>query len=112
MKGLHFATFDDLCYPDDLLILCTDALAEYILQRKEAGDQPRWDDFWKLSDQQWRDAILAHREDRQIRIDDTTFVLLQIRGFAEGRQGEFVPGHRTRLTCAEGIASSSRCRNE
>ena len=59
MKGLHFATFDDLCYPDDLLILCTDALAEYILQRKEAGDQPRWDDFWKLSDRQSRDAILA-----------------------------------------------------
>ena len=73
-------------------VLCTDALAECLLRRLEMGDRPKWDDFWKLSDQQWRDAILARRDGREIRIDDTTFMLLQIKVLAKRSRETFVPG--------------------
>ncbi len=80
---LRFATLDEVCYPDDLLILCTDALAEWALRSYETGDLPAWDDFWRMPEDEWRSGILWLRQQGQIRIDDTTMVLLVVAEPAE-----------------------------
>lgn len=75
---LQFASLDEYCYPDDSLILCTDAVAEWALKSYEAGDPPVWDDFWKMSDEDWRAGIDWLRHERQMRYDDTTMMLLRV----------------------------------
>ena len=37
---MQFMALDELCYPDDLLVLCTDALAEWAMRMQEAGAGP------------------------------------------------------------------------
>ena len=76
---MQFVALDELCYPDDLLVLCTDAVADWALRRMESGDPPDWDTYWNMSPQQWQDEIVGLRAQRQMRYDDATLMLLRVR---------------------------------
>jgi hypothetical protein len=75
---IQFTTLDQFCYSDDLIILCTDALAEWALRRYEAGDPPNWDGYWDTCREDWQAEIIALREGRQMRYDDTTLIMLRV----------------------------------
>jgi len=76
---MRFVTLDELCYPDDLLVLCTDAVADWVLRRIESGDPPHWDTYLNMSLQQWQEEIVDLRAQRQMRYDDATLMLLRVR---------------------------------
>jgi hypothetical protein len=75
---LEFVALDQVCYPDDLFVLCTDALADWALRRYEAGDPPAWDEYWDKCFEDWQAEIVALRHDRQMRVDDATLVMLRV----------------------------------
>ena len=72
---MRFTMLNELCYPDDLLILCTDALAEWALKLHEAGGVPDWDRCGGMAEADWQAQIAELRRLRHIRYDDTTLVL-------------------------------------
>ena len=75
---LQFATLDEMCYPGDELILCTDAGAEWAAQCYEQGEGPVWNDFWHMSEDEWRSGVAWLRQERQMRIDDSTMLMVRI----------------------------------
>lgn len=77
---VQFALLDELCYPDDLLVLCTDAVAEWALRGLESGDPPAWERFWGMTEQQWEREIAGLRQEQAMRYDDATLVLLRVKG--------------------------------
>jgi serine/threonine protein phosphatase PrpC len=81
---MRFAALDELCYPDDLLVLCTDAIAQWALRLRESGEWPAWDKYWALTRQEWEDEIVRLRQQQQMRYDDATLVLLRVTGEGVG----------------------------
>jgi hypothetical protein len=77
-RTIHFDTLDDYCRPGDLLVLCTDAIAAWALTQLEAGHSPNWHHCWDLAQQQWSSHIHSLREQRMMRYDDTTVLLLKV----------------------------------
>jgi len=75
---LEFASIDESCRPGDLLVLCTDAVAEWWLRAHESGNPPAWEDFWDMSHERWKEEIIALRHAGQMRYDDATMVLLRV----------------------------------
>jgi hypothetical protein len=75
---LAFCLIDEPCQPGDLVVLCTDALAEWVLRLEESGTLPSWPAYWDMPQAAWAEEIQALRNDRVIRFDDTTLVLLRI----------------------------------
>jgi len=75
---LNFQTLDDQCQPDDLLVLCSDALAQWALIQLESGSQPNFDAFWQMPVEQWQQQIESLRQQQGIRYDDTTVTLLRV----------------------------------
>ena len=75
---LQFATLDVFCYPDDLLVLCTDAMADWAMRGYESGQPPAWEQYWDMPQDDWRDEIAWLRHQRQMRYDDATLVLLRV----------------------------------
>lgn len=75
---MEFVTLDELCYPDDLLVLCTDAIAAWALRRIESGDPPVWNDYWNMTEPQWQDQIAQLRQRQEMRYDDATLLLLRV----------------------------------
>jgi hypothetical protein len=75
---LEFAMLDEMCYPGDELVLCTDAVAEWAARSYESGDPPVWSDFWLMSDDDWRSGVAWLRQERQMRIDDATMLMLRV----------------------------------
>jgi serine/threonine protein phosphatase PrpC len=75
---LRIATFDDTCTPGDLLVLCSDAMAGWILREYESGRCPAWDRYWTTTQEAWRAEIIGRRTAQEIRYDDTTLVLLRV----------------------------------
>jgi len=73
---MEFATLDELCYPDDLIVLCTDAVAEWALRRIESGNPPDWERYWGMTELQWQEEVVGLRDRREMRYDDATLVLL------------------------------------
>jgi len=67
-----------MCYPGDELVLCTDAVAEWAAHSYESGDPPVWSDFWLMSDDDWRSGVAWLRQERQMRIDDATMLMLRV----------------------------------
>ncbi|QDU93254.1 hypothetical protein Pla8534_10330 [Lignipirellula cremea] len=63
---------------DDLLVLCTDAMAVWLLEQKAAGVRIDWNGYWSMTESDWRDHILDLRQNQQIRYDDTTMLLLRL----------------------------------
>ena len=75
---LEFAILDEMCYPGDELILCTDAVAEWAVRCYEHGEPPVWSDFWQMSEDDWRAGVVWLRQERQMRIDDATMLMLRV----------------------------------
>jgi hypothetical protein len=75
---LEFAFLDEMCYPGDELVLCTDAVAEWAARSYETGDAPVWNDFWLMSEDDWRSGVAWLRQERQMRIDDATMLVLRV----------------------------------
>jgi len=75
---LQFDTLEDYCLEGDLLVLATDAMAAWALRLLEAGRSPEWERFWDMSEQEWEHGIYTLREQRQMRYDDATIVLLRL----------------------------------
>ncbi len=75
---LEFAFLDEMCYPGDELVLCTDAVAEWAARSYETGDPPTWNDFWLMSEDDWRSGVAWLRQERQMRIDDATMLVLRL----------------------------------
>lgn len=75
---LEFAILDEMCYPGDELVLCTDAVAEWAARCYENGDPPVWSDFWQMSEDDWRSGVVWLRQERQMRVDDATMLMLRV----------------------------------
>ena len=75
---LEFSSIDELCRPGDLLVLCTDAIAEWALRRQENGNPPAWEDYWSMTEQAWREEVIDLRDRREMRYDDATLLLLRV----------------------------------
>lgn len=75
---LAFKARDEECLPGDLLVLATDAVALWAVERQEAGEAVDWSRYWDCSDDDWRGEIFAHRNAKQMRFDDSTLVLLRV----------------------------------
>jgi hypothetical protein len=75
---LEFQSFEALCRPGDWLVLSTDAVADWALRRREAGDLPHWADYWTKTEATWQEEVTALRADRQMRYDDATLLLLRV----------------------------------
>ena len=66
------------CAPGDVIILASDALAGWILHEREAGRQP-WQTLMQLKPgQPWADWLQARRNERAMRNDDTTALIIEI----------------------------------
>ncbi len=77
--GAEFDTLEDICFPGDLLVLCTDAVAVWALTQLERGQPMDFDGFWDQTTEQWKHWIVSLREQGAIRYDDSTMVLLRVR---------------------------------
>ncbi|HVX14639.1 MAG TPA: hypothetical protein VHC22_25855 [Pirellulales bacterium] len=75
---LAFKAAERECLPGDLLVLATDALALWAVERQESGEVVDWSRYWDYSDDDWRGEIFALRDAKQMRFDDTTLVLLRV----------------------------------
>jgi len=75
---VQFKSFDALCRPGDLLVLCTDAIAEWALRQAEAGDPPAWEDYWNKTEEEWQQEVATLRSERHMRYDDATLLLLRV----------------------------------
>ncbi|HWB08432.1 MAG TPA: hypothetical protein VG826_04380 [Pirellulales bacterium] len=75
---LEFKARSQDCLPGDLLVLATDAIALWAIERIESGEMIDWARSWDCSDEDWRQEIFASREAKQMRFDDSTLVLLGV----------------------------------
>ncbi|HQU46703.1 MAG TPA: hypothetical protein PK867_28110 [Pirellulales bacterium] len=75
---LEFKARSQECLPGDLLVLTTDAVALWAIERHESGEAVDWPRYWDLSDEEWRAEIFALRDAKQMRFDDSTLVLLRV----------------------------------
>jgi hypothetical protein len=83
---LDFDVLHDTCQAGDMLVLCTDALAVWILTRLEASEPPGIELFWDMSQREWTEWVLTQRADDKIRYDDTTIVMLKLGGESAARR--------------------------
>jgi len=81
---VSFGLLEEYCFADDLLVLCTDAVAEWALRREQSGNAPDWMRYWYMTDEQWQAEISQLRADGLMRYDDATLVLLHIGGEPAG----------------------------
>ncbi len=75
---LEFQWFEALCRPGDWLVLCTDAVADWALRRRDAGSLPNWEDYWAKTEAAWQEEVTALRNQREMRYDDATLLLLRV----------------------------------
>jgi hypothetical protein len=75
---VKFQSLEEICRPADLLVLCTDAIAEWALRVQEAGSPPVWQRYWSMTQEAWQEEILALRDRREMRHDDATLLLLRV----------------------------------
>ena len=75
---LEFQSFEALCRPGDWLVLSTDAVADWVLRRRDAGELPHWADYWTKSEAAWEEEVAALRHQREMRYDDATLLLLRV----------------------------------
>ena len=77
-EALDFATLDVHCYIDDTIILCSDAVAEWLYRGIESGSSPSWEKLWEMDEQQWFRHVDGLRQQRHMRYDDATLLLLRV----------------------------------
>ena len=77
-RNVQFDRLDVACYSEDLLVLCTDAIAEWAIRSAESGSPPDWERYWDMDCGQWQAEIGELRQSRQMRYDDATLLLLRV----------------------------------
>jgi len=92
---ISFSRLEEYCFPDDLVVLCTDAIAEWAVRRQQSGDPPEWMRYWYMSREQWQAEIDHLRAGGQMRYDDATLVLLHIGGEPTGPPPQIETPRRT-----------------
>jgi hypothetical protein len=75
---VQFERIDEECRPGDLVVLCTDAVAEWAFREQEAGTPADWERFWDMPEDDWQREVAALRQQRRMRYDDTTMLLLRV----------------------------------
>ncbi|MGH7138527.1 MAG: hypothetical protein ACREHD_22490, partial [Pirellulales bacterium] len=75
---LEFKAREQECLPGDLLVLATDAVALWAVERQESGDAVDWPRYWEYSDDEWRGEIFSLRDAKQMRFDDSTLILVRV----------------------------------
>lgn len=75
---VRFERVEEEVHPGDLLVLCTDAVADWALRRQEAGCPVVWEGFWGMPEEAWQREVAVLRDQRQMRYDDTTMILLRV----------------------------------
>jgi len=98
---VEFPSYEALCRPGDLLVLSTDAVAEWALRQYEADRAPVWRDYWDRTEQAWQEEVAALRNQREMRYDDATLLLLRV------TDGVTVPEQPGRPTAAVEAAPSA-----
>ncbi len=73
-----FEAMETQCRPGDMLVLCTDAVASWIMRQLEAGKTIDWERYWQMSAEQWQQWIVGLREGNEIRYDDSTAIILRV----------------------------------
>ncbi len=102
---LEFQLLEADCLAGDLLVLCTDAIAHWALQRQEKGEPPDWQRYWNMTEENWRQEVIDLRSEREMRYDDATLVLLRVAG---GKRGQnYFPGNRGNLPRTDAKKNSS-----
>ena len=77
--------FSGTCGSDDLLVLCTDAVACWLLRCHEQGTPIDWNAFWSMTDSDWTIRVEELRASYEInrnegmKRDDSTLVLIRPR---------------------------------
>ena len=79
-EAAEFEAMETQCRPGDLLVLCTDAVAGWTMRQLEAGVTLDWNAYWDMSLEQWQQWVIDLRQQKQIRYDDSTAVLLRLCG--------------------------------
>ena len=93
---MQFVSMDEYCYADDLLVLCTDAVADWVLRTYESEAAIDWDHYWQLSPEQWASEIIQLRDQQAMRYDDATMVILQVGKEAAKEEEGAEPGDHQR----------------
>jgi hypothetical protein len=75
---LEFTAREHDCLPGDLLVLATDAVALWAVERQESGEAVDWSRYCEYSDDDWRGEIFSLRDAKQMRFDDSTLILLRV----------------------------------
>ncbi len=88
---MQFASLDVTCFPDDHLLLATDAVAEWLYRRVEANEPPDWPTLWEAGPAEWVDQINALRAAREMRYDDATLVVLRVAREASREPADELP---------------------
>jgi serine/threonine protein phosphatase PrpC len=88
---LQFERLEMSCREGDMLVLCTDAVAAWALDRQERGEPVAWSTYWDMPPEAWAEEIRSLREQSQMRYDDATLVLLRVTQVAGGSAEEYSP---------------------
>ena len=84
---MQFGGIEIDCEEGDLLLLCTDAIADWTLRTYEASESIDWSRYWTISDEEWAAEITELRESRAMVYDDATMLLLHVTS-----EGDLPPG--------------------
>ena len=88
---LQFERLEITCRAGDMLVLCTDAVAAWALERHEQGEPVRWSEYWDMSPDAWAAEVCELRMHSKMRYDDATAVLLRIGSVAGGLAEDYAP---------------------
>jgi len=73
--------------PGDLILLASDAVASWLLSRCESGDRP-WETLLGLEEPEWEGWVQGLRQERAMRNDDSTLIVVEVEGGEETGSAE------------------------
>lgn len=68
----------DHCLAGDAFVLATDAVAQYLLSCCERGEQPDWERYSTMSNEEWKAEIEQLRDQQRIENDDSTLLFVRV----------------------------------
>ena len=77
-EQVTFETWESECEVGDLIVLATDAIAQWFYRQIDRGDEIDWHAFDQLSSEEWESCVRQMRNEDKMRHDDTTLLLLRI----------------------------------
>lgn len=88
---LQFERLEISCRTGDMLVLCTDAVAAWALDRYEQGEPVLWSQYWDMPPEAWVGEICSLRNQGRMRYDDATLLLLRVGQSSGDPAEEHVP---------------------